>query len=82
MRGILTMAAIAAVIVAGAVACATAGPPGVGCARLSYWSPDDQKALAAAYRAAAEGSIQRRAIDDLQYMRDQARACRGEKPPA
>lgn len=55
-------------------ACATT-VQGVGCPRLTHWSADDQKALAAAYRTAEP--VARRAIDDLQYMRDQARACKG-----
>lgn len=50
---------------------------GVGCPRLSHWSVEDQKALAAEYANASP--LVKRAIDDLKYMRDQTRACRGEK---
>ncbi len=49
---------------------------GVGCARLSHWSAEDQKALAEEYKTAP--ALTRRAIDDLKYMRDQARACQAK----
>lgn len=48
---------------------------GVGCPRLSHWSAEDQKGLAVEYKTA--GPLSKRAIDDLKYMRDQARACGG-----
>ncbi len=48
---------------------------GVGCPRLSHWSTEDQKGLAAEYEKAPP--LTRRAIDDLKYMRDQSRACQG-----
>jgi hypothetical protein len=56
-------------------------PVGVGCPKLTAWSSGDQKALAAAYRAAPVDGVERKAIDDLEFMRDQARACAGVKPP-
>ncbi len=49
---------------------------GTGCPRLSYWSAEDQKALAAEYKTASP--LIRRAVDDLEYMRDQSRACAGK----
>lgn len=66
MRGLLLVLLLAG--------CAPA-TQGVGCARLTDWSEADQQALAAEYRSAAP--LVRRAIDDLAYMRNQARACQG-----
>lgn len=54
--------------------CATA-VQGAGCPHLSFWSEADQKALAVEYKTASP--LVQRAIDDLKYMRDQSRACRG-----
>lgn len=79
MRRTIWAAGLGALALAGIVtvtACSTPEPAGVGCAKLSHWSAADQAALGAAYDGHAEGSIERRAIDDLKYMRDQARACR------
>ena len=67
-----------AILIAGLLAltgCASAAPQGVGCPRLTHWSAEDQRALLVAYRTAEP--VTRRAIDDLLYMRDQTRACRG-----
>lgn len=58
------------------VAGCTPAVQGTGCARLTFWSDADQRQLAAEYRTAPPTT--QRAIDDLKYMRDQARACRGE----
>ncbi len=57
-------------------ACATP-VQGVGCPRLTPWSLEDQKALDTEYKAASP--LVRRAIDDLKYMRDQTRACIGQR---
>ena len=58
--------------------CASA-PAGIGCSKLTAWSTQDQTALKTVYDAEPDGSIVRKAIDDLEYMRDQARACTGRK---
>lgn len=62
--------------------CATVPEPkGVGCPKLSEWSASDQRLMLKEMQATPQGSYYRRVVADLQYMRDQSRACAGAAVP-